>query len=79
VLRKLKHLAPFHLRKQLAECLVLTKLDYCRTVFDPLPLYLTKRLTGVQCAAAAFVMKRYSKEEDVLKIGIGFLSWSNIN
>ena len=29
VLRKIRHLALFKVRKQLAECLVLSKLDYC--------------------------------------------------
>ena len=35
VLRKLKHLAPFKIRKQLAECLVLSKIDYNDFVSSP--------------------------------------------
>ena len=35
ILRKIRHLAPFKVRKQLAECLVLSKLDYCNTIFNP--------------------------------------------
>lgn len=38
LMRKLRKLAPFHLRKQLGETLLLTKLDYCDLVFYPLPL-----------------------------------------
>ena len=32
VLRKLKHMAPYHVRKQLAECLVISKLDYACSI-----------------------------------------------
>jgi len=34
VLRKLKHLAPYHVRKQLAECLVISKLDYASVKYS---------------------------------------------
>ena len=43
VLRKIRHLAPFNVRKQLAKCLVLSKLDYCNTIFHPLHEYQIKR------------------------------------
>ena len=41
VLRKPTHLAPYKVRKQLAECLVISKLDYrdASVVFDLLPAY----------------------------------------
>ena len=39
ILRKLKEMAPYHVRKLLVECLVLSKLDYAAAVFYPLPLY----------------------------------------
>ena len=55
VLRKIKNFADFKLRKQLAETLVLTKLDYNMSVYDPLPAYLMKRLQRTQNAAASFV------------------------
>ena len=42
VLRKLKHLAPYKIRKQLSECLVLSKLDYNDIVSHPIPEYLVK-------------------------------------
>ena len=43
-LRKLKHSTDFHLRKRLAELLVFSLLDYCDSVYSPLPRYLLKRL-----------------------------------
>ena len=69
VLRKLKHLAPYKVRKQLSECLVLSKLDYNDIVSYPIPEYLVKRLQRVQRAAAGFVIGRYATELDVLKLG----------
>ena len=69
VLRKLKNLAPFSLKKHLAECLILAKLEYCSAVTDPLPMYLTKRLSRVQLGAAAFVTNRYTREEDIINLG----------
>ena len=44
VLRKLKYLAKYELRKQLAETLILSKLDYADLVFYPLPQFLLRRL-----------------------------------
>lgn len=35
VLKKLKHLAPYSLRKQLAETLILSKLNYADTAYYP--------------------------------------------
>ena len=68
VLRKLGNIAPFHLRKQLAETLILSKLDYCDIVFH-LPDNHLKRLQRVQCAAASFVTRKCSNQESVLKLG----------
>jgi hypothetical protein len=39
ILRKLKHMAPYNLRKQLVEMLVISKLDYCDTVYSPVHDY----------------------------------------
>ena len=46
-IRKLKHSTNFHLRKQLAECLILSKIDYNNIVSHPIPEYLLKRLQRV--------------------------------
>ena len=52
VLKKLKHLAPYNARKHLAECLILSKIDYNDIVSDTIADYLVKRLQRVQLAAA---------------------------
>ena len=59
ILRKLKYLAKYELRKQLAETLILSKLDYADLVFYPLPQFLLRRLQRVQFAAASFVLGHY--------------------
>ena len=68
-LRRLKRFTTFHLRKQLAELLVLSKLDYCNCLYGSLPAYLLKRLQKVQNSAASFVNGRYFKAGDVVSIG----------
>ncbi len=70
ILRKLKHLASYYLRKQLAETLILSKLDYADGVFYPLPQFLSRRLQKVQFATASFVLGRYVKDQkDILEVG----------
>ena len=70
MLRKLKYLAKYELRKQLAETLILSKLDYADLVFYPLPQFLLRRLQRVQFAASSFVLGHYVKNfRDILKIG----------
>ena len=60
---------PFKLKRQVAELLVLSKMDYADAVFRPLPSRLLKRLQKVQNAAASFVLGRYAKEKDVITLG----------
>ena len=75
ILRKLKYVAKYELRKQLVETLILSRLDYVDLVFYPLPQFLLCRLQRVQFAAASFVLGHYVKNfRDVLKIG-----WLPIN
>ena len=69
VLRKLKHMAPYNLRKQLVEMLVISKLDYCDTVYSPVHDYQLKRLQRIQNACAGFVKGSYAKVADVINIG----------
>ena len=57
LLRKLKNLAPFYVRKNLPESLVIAKLDYASTVFYPLPQYQVDRLQRLQNACAGFVLR----------------------
>ena len=67
-------MAPQQVKKQLAESLVLSRLDYGDTVYQPLPIVLQTKLQRVQNAAASFVTNQYSSEKDVLKLG-----WLPIN
>ena len=52
VLKKLKYLAPYNARKHLAECLILSKIDYSDIFSDTIADYLFKRLQRVQLADA---------------------------
>ena len=66
--KTVKYLAKCELRKQLAETLILSKLDYADLVFYPLPQFLLRRLQRVEFAAASFVLGHYVKNfRDVLK------------
>ena len=69
IVKKLRNLAPYHVRKMLMETLILSKLDYSCTVFHPLPLCQLKRLQQVQNVCAGFVHRRYVKEIDCLSLG----------
>ena len=55
VLKKLRNIAPFRVKKQLVESLILSKLYYACTVFYPLPLCQQKRLQRVQNVCAGYV------------------------
>jgi hypothetical protein len=68
-LRKIKNFTPFYLRKQLAEQLILSKMDYGDLVFNPLPDYLLSRLQKIQFSAASFVTGKYvNSAETLLKL-----------
>ena len=56
------------MRKLLAERLVLSKIDYNDTVTHSMPAYLIKHLHRFQLAAATFVLNRFAKMPDVLKL-----------
>ena len=68
VLQRLKNLAPFHVRKHLAESLVLSHLKYACTIFHPLPVYPEKRLQRLQNACAGFVTRKFADREDIIKL-----------
>ena len=61
VLKKLKCLAPFHVRKLLAESLVLSKLNYACIVYHLLPDYQVKRFQRVQNICAGYVLGSYGR------------------
>ena len=86
----LKRYLPYHLRKQLAETLVLSKLDYGNAVINNAPKYLFKQLQRVQNATASFVRGSYSRSADVIALkwitmkersenSIAKLAWKSIN
>ena len=58
ILKKVKNFADYRLRKRLAESLILSKLDYCDTVFYPLPDFLVKRLQRVQFGGGGVFCRR---------------------
>ena len=68
MLRKVKNLLPFHIRKNLAQALVLSKLYYNDILYHSLPEYLTARLHRVQKAAASFVNGKYATTLDILNL-----------
>lgn len=69
-LRKIKNFTPYKLRKQLAESLILSRLDFGDVVVYPLTECLLKRLQRIQYSAASFVTGRYSNSIDtILKLG----------
>ena len=69
-LKELKNFAGYRLRKHLVESLVLSKVDYCDTVYYPLPEFQRKRLQRVQLIASSFVLNRYANDiKDIVKIG----------
>jgi len=59
-LSKIKRFVPYHLRKQLAESLVLSRLDYGNALLQNAPKYLHQQLQRIQNATASFVRGRYS-------------------
>jgi hypothetical protein len=74
VLKKLKNLTPFHVRKTLVESLVLSKIDYASLIFHPLPIYQQKRLQRLQNACAGFVLRRFARQGD-----LATLNWLSIS
>ena len=67
-LQKLRNLAPHHVRKQLVESLVMSKMDYRCVVSYPLPEYQMKRLQRVQTTRAGYVLGWYAVLQDLQKL-----------
>ena len=59
VLRKIKNMTPQDTKKSLIQSLALFQLNFNDTVTYPLPIFLQKRMQGVQNAAASVVLNRY--------------------
>ena len=60
--------ANFNLRKTLAECLILSKLNYGNVLLADLSKQELKRLQKVQNVAAGFVLRRHANVNDVLSL-----------
>ena len=68
-LRQIKRMTPFRLRKNLAESLILTRIDYAVTLYgNNLQEYLKHRIQKVINSAAGYVYNRYSKQIDVVNL-----------
>ena len=69
ILKKLRNFSlPFHIRKQLVQALVLSKLYYNYVVYHNLPHYLVKRQQRIQTAYASFVVGKFVKSKDIIKL-----------
>ena len=64
----IKKYTPLKLRKTLAEALILLKIDYGSVVYQNVPKFLIKTLQKVQTISDGYVLNRYVKECDVIKL-----------
>jgi len=68
LLKRFRRCAPYKVRKSLAETLILSKLNYCNTVYLQIPQYMKKRIQRAQTCAAGYVLRRYCMLRDVTKL-----------
>ena len=68
ILAKIKRFTPYHVRKNLAESLVLSRIDYGNVVFHNAPVYLQNRLQRVINASAGYVRRSYSNASDAIQL-----------
>ena len=64
-LRKVKNFTSFYLRKNLAESLVMSKIDFNDHVYSPLTQQQLKKLQRLQLSTASFVIGRYAQLNDL--------------
>ena len=69
VLRKIRRITPYKLRKKLAESLVLSKLYYCNALLHNATNNQLQRLQKVQKSAAAYVLGKYCNTIDCINLG----------
>ena len=68
-LRHLKRLADFKLRQNLAESLILSKIDYAIAIYgNNLPKFLSKRIQKLMNSCVGFVLNKYAKETDLISL-----------
>ena len=69
-LRRIRNFTDFKLRKNIAEMLLLSKIDYNNFILHSIQEHLLRKLQKVQNAAASFVTGKYSSSEDCVKLGL---------
>ena len=67
-LRKIKRYTPLPVSKQLAESLILSKLEYCIELLFDIPKYKKQQLQKLQNAAAGFILNKNTDINDVINI-----------
>ena len=68
-LKHLKPLADFKLRKNLAESLILSKIDYAISIYgNNLPKFLSKHIQKFMNSCAGFALSKYAKESDLISL-----------
>ena len=67
-LRVIKRYTLLTIRKQLAESLILSKLDYCNESLFDIPKYMKQQLQKVENLAAGFVVNKYANINGVINI-----------
>ena len=70
VIKRFQRFTPFNVRKTLAESLVLSKLNYCNTVYSQIPQYMKKKLQRIQNCATGYVLRKFAHREDVVNFGL---------
>ena len=68
ILKKLKHFAPFQIRKQLAQTYIMAKIDYMDYIYSPLTQYQIKQLQRLQLVTCSFVYGKYASYQDILNL-----------
>lgn len=61
-----KRYTPFHVRKQIAESLIFSKLDCSNILFDNVPTHVKNGLRKAGNATVSFVLNKCTKIKDVL-------------
>ena len=67
-LKKVKRQTQFHVRKMLAESLILSRINYGIVLYKNAPAYLIKRIQRLQNAVAGYVLTRYFNEKYVISL-----------
>ena len=68
ILKLLKRYAPYYIRKQPYESLILSKLDYCNILFKTLRQYRKNRLEKLLQSWASLVKCKYGCKNDVIDL-----------